>query len=79
MWKGDDLMIIGFPDRVTVNLDVLGVFVIDRVGGNLYGTSVVGMEWSTMNGRETELYEETTQPNDLGACCRHGSVLGLSR
>ena len=78
MWKGDNLMIIGFSDGVTVNLDVLGAFVIDGVGCNLDGTCVVSMQWSRMNRTETKFCEETTQPNDLGACSKHGSVLCLS-
>jgi hypothetical protein len=58
---------------------MLGVFVIDGVGCNLDGTSVVNMEWSRMNWTETELCEETKQPNDLRASSRHGSVLYFSR
>uniref|UniRef100_A0A6N2NM34 Uncharacterized protein n=1 Tax=Salix viminalis TaxID=40686 RepID=A0A6N2NM34_SALVM len=32
--RGDDLMIIGFPDGVIINFDMFGAFVIDCVGGN---------------------------------------------
>ena len=78
MWKGDNLMIICFSDGVTVNLDVLGAFVIDGVGCNLDGTCVVSMQWSRMKWTEPKLCEETTQPNDLGARSRHGAILCLS-
>ena len=43
MWKGDDMMIIGFPYGVTINFDVLGAFVINGVS-NLNDTSVVSMK-----------------------------------
>ena len=41
MWKGDNLAGKGIPDEVAVNLYVLRALVVDRICGNLDGTSVV--------------------------------------
>ena len=43
MREGDNLAVIGLSNRVAVNLYVFRALVVDRIGCNLDGTSVVSM------------------------------------
>lgn len=42
MWEGDNLVVIGLSNGVTVNLNLFS----NRVGSNLDGANVVSMSWS---------------------------------
>jgi hypothetical protein len=49
MWEGNNLMVKGLLNGVTVNLHVLHAFVVDRIENNLDGTSVVSMPECRLN------------------------------
>ena len=47
-------------NRMTINFNVLGAFMENRIGGNLNSTSVISMKKSRSSLRKPKLLKETT-------------------
>ena len=73
MWEGNNLMVKGLLNGVTVNLHVLNAFVVDKIENNLDGTSVVSMHGCRLNLGKAKLCEKTLKPNELGVGNKHGA------
>ena len=79
MWEGNNLMVKGLLNGVTINLYGLHVFVVDKIDSIQDGTNVVNMQGCSLNLGKVKLCEKTMKPNDLGAGSKHGAVLNLNR
>ena len=66
-------------NKMTVNFDVLGALMKYRVISDLYGTSIIGIEWSGTMDRHTKFAKELSKIDHLTTNGRHGSVLSFSR
>jgi hypothetical protein len=64
------------PDEVVVYLDVLGIFVLNRIMSNLDGTLIVTQEWHlfTMN---TIILQGLPHPKELSTITRGRHILGF--
>jgi hypothetical protein len=49
----------GVSNRMTINLNVLGTFMENRIGGNLNSTSVISMKRSRSSMRKPKLLKKT--------------------
>jgi hypothetical protein len=66
-----------FPNEVEVDLDMLGVLVLNRVGGEVDDTDVIVVDESDLRERGMELLEELSEPTSFGHSTGHGTVLSL--
>lgn len=55
-----------FPDEVEVDFHMLGVLMLDRVGGEVDGTDVVTVDEACRGQRVVELLEELLLPRSFG-------------
>ena len=62
-----------------VKFDVLGALVKDKVIGDLYVTSIIGIGWCGTIERRTTFTKELPKLNHLITSRRHGSVLSFNR
>jgi len=79
MRKGNNLMVKGLLYRVTINLYVFYVFMVDMIDSSSDGTSVVNMLVCRLNKKKIKFCEKTIKPNDLKVSSRHGTILDLSK
>lgn len=67
MRKSNIFIIRSFPDKVTINLEVFGTFMKDRIGGNPNSIGVVSMKRSSINLRKDKFRKKSSKPNNLRA------------
>jgi len=68
----------GVANRMTINLNMFGVFMENRIGGNLNSTSIISMKWGRDDLRKPKLFEKTAQQYNFRTSSRHGTILDLS-
>ena len=64
-------------DEVNVELDVLSVLVMNRIGGEVNSRDVVAVEDRGLRDVAKQLLEQLTKPGALGGCIRQSPVLHL--
>ena len=65
-------------NEVKINLNMLGMLVVDWVGGHVYCTDVVTVHQCGATERGVKLLKELAQPCGLSNNISHGAVLGFS-
>jgi hypothetical protein len=71
--NGDSL-----SDEVKIDLNVLGVLMLHRVRGHVYGTDVVAVHQCGAPKRGMQLQEKLTQPGRFCNCVSHRAILSFS-
>jgi hypothetical protein len=66
-----------FVNEVEVELDMLHALMLDGVGGEVHGASVVTIDKGAPRQRTVELLEQLSKPRCLGDVVSHNVVLGL--
>lgn len=65
VWEGNNLMIKYFANKMTIDFNVLGLLMEDRIDGNLDGTRVASMKRIGMCLGKIKFIEKTTKPDDF--------------
>jgi hypothetical protein len=65
------------PDKVDINLNVLGVLVLYGVGGHVDGADVVAVNQRSTLWWCVELKEKLSQPGGLCNAIGHGTILSF--
>ena len=63
--------------EVKINLNVLGAWMLDRVGGHVDGADVVTIDQGSTSRRCMKLKEKLAQPGGFGNTISHSTVLCL--
>jgi hypothetical protein len=66
------------PHEVKIVLNVLGVLMLNRVGGHVDGVNVVTIDQRSALRRSMELKEKLAQPGGFGYAIGHGTLLSFS-
>ena len=64
-------------DKITINLNMFGMLMKNKIGGNLNSTSVISIKWGRGDLRKPKLLEKTAQPYNFRTS-RHIMILGLN-
>jgi hypothetical protein len=77
--KRDNTIVQGFPNRMTVYLNMLRPFMVNRISSYLNDTSIINMKRSRIKLRKTKLSQKPTKPDNLRTSSGHCLVFGFSR
>jgi hypothetical protein len=66
-----------FPDEVEVDLDMLGMLVLNGVGGEVDGVDIVTVDESALWQWSMDLLEELLEPTSFGHTIGHDMILSL--
>jgi len=64
-------------NEVKINLDVLGVLMLDGVGSHVHRADVVTIYQNCTTKGSVELMKELSQPGRLGDCIGNAAILGF--
>jgi hypothetical protein len=67
-----------FPNKMKVNLNMLGSLMLDGVLGHVDGADIVTIHESRLVQRSVKLGQELSQPGGLSDCIGDGPVLSFS-
>ena len=67
-----------FPNKMQVDLYVLGALMLNRVGRHVDGADVVTVDKDRPTKWHMKLMEELAQPGDLSNSISHGPIFSLS-
>jgi hypothetical protein len=65
-------------DKMKINLHMLGVLMLNGVGGEVHNTDIVTVDKCAPRRRGLELVEQLTQPSGLSHAVGNGMILSLS-
>jgi hypothetical protein len=65
-------------DKMKINVHMLGVLMLNGVGGEVHGVDVVAVDKGAPRRRGLELMEQLSQPSGLSHAVDNGTILGLS-
>jgi hypothetical protein len=65
-------------DKMKINLHMLGVLMLNNVGGEVHGADIVAADKCAPRWRSLELVEQLMQPGGLIHAVGNGTILGLS-
>jgi hypothetical protein len=64
-------------DKMKINLHMLGVLMLNEVGGELHDADVVTVDKGAPRRQGLELVEQLSQPSDPSHAVGNGTILGL--
>jgi hypothetical protein len=64
-------------DKMKINLHMLGVLMLNGVGGYVHNADIVAVDKCAPRRRGLELVEQLTQPSGLSHAIGNGTKLGL--
>jgi len=67
-----------FPNKMDINLNVLGASMMNRVGGEVDRRNIVTVDNRGLVNRRQELMQKLTKPGTLGDDVGNGTVLRFS-
>jgi hypothetical protein len=65
-------------DKMRVNLHMLGVLMLNGIGGEVHDTDIIAVDKCAPRRRSLELVEQLTQPGGLSHAVGNGTILGLN-
>jgi hypothetical protein len=79
VWKRYHPIFQGVANRITINFNIFGAFMENRIGGNLNNTCVISMKWGRSGLRKPKLFKKTAQPYNFRTSSRYSTILGFGR
>jgi hypothetical protein len=64
-------------DKMKINLHMLGVLMLNRVGGEVHDADIVAVDKCASRRQGLELVEQLTQSSGLSHAVGNGTILGL--
>jgi hypothetical protein len=65
-------------DKIKINLHMLGVLMLNGVGGEVHGADIVTVDEGAPRQRGLELVEQLMQPGGLSHAIGNDTIFGLS-
>jgi hypothetical protein len=65
-------------DKMKINLCMLGVLMLNRIGGEVHDADIVAVDKCAPRRRGLELMEQLTQPSGISHAVCNGMILSLS-
>lgn len=60
--------------KVTINLNMLGTLIENRVFSNLNGALIVTINWSSTRWKDAKFIKKSSKPNNFSTNRSHGSI-----
>ena len=66
------------PDEVEIDLNMLGVLMLNWITGHINGADVVTVDQCSSTKRCVQLKKKLAQPSHLSDCISNGAILSVS-